>query len=325
MKWGLESQLQLEKYKIKYKIQIMNILIIGCNGFIGSHLAYYFYKLNFTIVGCDIGDFAATFINYFKTNQQNEGLENFISNNKIDYCINAAGSGNVSFSIQNPLVDFGSNTYTTIKILDLIKTYRPNCKYIHLSSAAVYGNPNTLPLTENHPQKPISPYGYHKWMSEIICSEYYNLYKIPITIIRIFSIYGTGQRKLLLWDICNKLMLKNEIQLFGTGLESRDYIHIQDFASLIDCIIKVDYFQGDVINAGSGKETTIREIADIFSRYYKGTKKISFSGNARNGDPSNWKSDISKAKSLGFNSITQLDAGIIEYIQWFNSINEYGQ
>jgi dTDP-glucose 4,6-dehydratase/UDP-glucose 4-epimerase len=299
----------------------MDLLIIGCNGFIGGHLARYFNDNGFCVFGCDIQDSAPSYIKYFKTNQQNEGLEGFLLNQRVGYCINAAGSGNVNFSIQNPIADFGSNTLGTIRVLDALRGFAPMCKYLHISSAAVYGNPKILPVSEDCPTKPISPYGFHKWMSELICQEYYQIYSIPSAIIRLFSIYGTSQKKLLLYDICSKLKLENQIQLFGTGNESRDYIHITDFAKLLHCIIKSDKFNCEIFNAASGCEITIKEVAEIFEKYYDNKKVISFSGEVRKGDPLHWRSDVQKINSIGFRPSVNFAHGIYEYINWFKTIS----
>jgi nucleoside-diphosphate-sugar epimerase len=298
----------------------LNLLVLGCNGFIGGHLAKYFHEQGFQIFGCDMQDNAPVYIRYFKTNQQNEGLDGFLLNQPIDYCINAAGSGNVSFSIQNPMADFGSNTLGTIRILDVLRLFAPSCKYLHISTAAVYGNPASLPVSEDFPIQPVSPYGYHKWMSEIICMEYNKLYSVPVAIVRIFSIYGVGQKKLLLWDICNKLINNDEIKLYGTGNESRDFIHISDFAALLNCIIQANRFEGDVFNTGTGEEIKIKEIATIVEEYFKHAKKIIFSGENKAGDPKNWKADIDKVKNLGFTPSVSLKEGIFDYLNWYSTL-----
>ena len=74
-------------------------------------------------------------------------------------------------------------------------------------------------------------------MSEIICKEYYHLYNLPITIIRPFSVYGNGLKKQLFWDICEKQLRNKNIILFGTGKETRDFLHISDLLQLIDALL----------------------------------------------------------------------------------------
>jgi dTDP-glucose 4,6-dehydratase/UDP-glucose 4-epimerase len=297
----------------------MKILIIGCNGFLGKNFSDFFSKKDLTVYGCDTVDHFEANITYFKTNLENDGLDVFLQKNEIDICINAAGSGNVGYSFEDPLADFNSNSSAVARILNLLKIYQPRCKFIHISSAAVYGNPASLPVNEKNACKPISPYGYHKWISEIICKEYYELFGIPISIVRPFSVYGEGQKKQLFWDLCKKLDQSDEVYLFGTGKESRDFIHAKDLAKLLLHIIRSSTFSCNIFNAASGIETSIAEAADIFIKNYKGRKKIFFSGKEKTGDPSNWRADVSLIKNIGYTPSMIFEEGIENYIKWFEA------
>ncbi|MBK6479818.1 MAG: SDR family oxidoreductase [Saprospiraceae bacterium] len=113
-------------------------------------------------------------------------MESIFRNERFDICINAAGNGSVAFSIGNPKTDFEANTYHVIKILDAIRMYQSECKFLQISSVAVYGNPIKLPINECDNLNPLSAYGFNKLMSEMICKEYHTLYNLPIAIIRPF-------------------------------------------------------------------------------------------------------------------------------------------
>lgn len=303
----------------------MNIIIIGCQGFIGSNLCNFFVNNNHHVWGVDVVEIPANVkYKYIKVSRLSSQWEGLLQTTTFDFCINAAGSGNVTYSVTHPLIDFEANTLDVIRILDAIKLHQPSCKYLHISSAAVYGNPVSLPTKETDLLQPISPYGYHKMMSEIICKEYALLFKIPITIVRPFSIYGNGLRKQLIWDICNKIAQNDEITLFGTGAETRDFIHISDFVLLIDLIIKNDKFTCEVYNAASGTETTINEVAAIFENHYAPSKKINFNNEIKSGDPLNWGADISEIKKMGFTPKADFKNSIIEYIKWFNNLKVNG-
>ena len=297
----------------------MNILVIGCNGFIGTNISKYFSNYGWKVFGCDFQESGSAHISYFQTNLRNEGLEVFLRNNLVEVCINAGGSGDVGFSIKEPVKDFDSNSTCVIGILDLLRKIKPKCKYLHISSAAVYGNPKSLPILENQICEPISPYGYHKWIAEIICKEYQTVYGLQIAVIRPFSAYGPQQRKQLLWDICSKLKDSKDILLSGTGNESRDFIHVTDLARLMHEIIKRDLFIGNVFNCASGIETSIGQVAEYFKEHYANKIDIRFSGELRPGDPLNWRADISSALSMGFKPSINLREGIIDYINWFTS------
>ena len=297
------------------------IIIIGAEGFIGSNLCRYLYEKGYEVWGVDIVSLQIpSFYNYIQLAEGSADLETLFSQQKFEYCINAAGKGDVGFSISHPLKDFEANTLHVARILDAMRITNNSCKYIHISSAAVYGNPLQLPVKEEDDLNPLSPYGYHKLMSEITCKEYFHLYNLPIAILRPFSVYGNGLKKQLFWDICKKLKQDNDIRLFGTGNETRDFIYIDDLLQLIKVIIDKSPFECNIYNAANGTETEIKQIAKLFVDHFPGKKKISFSGELKKGDPLNWKADISKVKQLGFMAESNLENNVIDYINWFCSL-----
>ncbi|MFY7965492.1 MAG: NAD-dependent epimerase/dehydratase family protein [Chitinophagaceae bacterium] len=299
------------------------ILIIGSQGFIGSAICNYFLKKGFDVVGCDIVDKSENCSYYYHkiTSDLSNDLVKIFAEHQFQLCINAAGSGNVPLSVENPLLDFKANVADVISILDAIKLHNSSCKYLHISSAAVYGNPEKLPVCENDLTQPVSPYGYHKLMSESICKEYYKLFGLKTAIIRPFSVYGAGLKKQLFWDLCQKISKSesNKIELFGTGEESRDFIYINDLVELIYLINAKDNFECSIYNAASGIETKINQLASIIQPFFP-TKKIAFSGQSRIGDPNNWVADISKSKSIGFANKVAIETGIEKYIEWFKHL-----
>lgn len=290
---------------------------MGSEGFIGSYLVKYFLNLGYSVSGCDLKEISNTRYSYKKVSIFSPEFEKVFKNQEFDVCINASGSGNVAFSVADPLSDFEVNTFSVAKVLNTLIRLKTTCKYIHISSAAVYGNPKYLPVNEFDEMVPVSPYGYHKFMSELLCKEFHFFYNVPIVILRPFSVYGNGLNKQLLWDICEKINAADSITLYGTGNESRDFVHISDLCELVSIIISKSLFNGDIYNVASGVETTIRQIADIFEYSFQNKKKILFSGKSKIGDPINWKADISKINQLGFRPNVSLEKGIKDYIDWY--------
>lgn len=297
------------------------ILVIGSQGFIGSYIVQHFLSDGLEVYGCDLVEFNTEKYHYQKISILSSDFEKIFLKNNFDVCINASGSGNVGFSVENPISDFEANSLAVIKALDTIRKYQPTCKYIHISSAAVYGNPKQLPVNESDLLAPLSPYGYHKMISELICKEYHHLYQLQISILRPFSVYGNGLKKQLLWDICQKLHQSDKITLFGTGNESRDFIHISDLVKLIDLIIQKSTFDCNIYNAASGVETTIKSLALIFEKQFNETKEISFSGQVKQGDPLNWVSSTDKLQQINFSTAVDFETGVINYLKWFRTIN----
>ena len=300
---------------------LKKILILGSEGFIGSNLVQYFLKENYNVVGCDISEASKNKnIVYIPNDKKPEFWNYLFTQTSPDICINAAGNGSIAYSIQYPLKDFEANCYDLVCVLEAIRLSSNFCKYLHISSAAVYGNPTDLPVREDGALNPISPYGWHKLQSENICREYSELYGINIAIIRPFSVYGNGLKKQLLWDICEKLRNSDRITLYGTGNETRDFIHINDLAKLIQIITEKDNYKCEIYNAASGIEVSVNHVAIIMKQNFDDSKNISFSGETKQGDPLHWQADISKITTLGFKPIMDFNKNLMAYVDWFKRI-----
>lgn len=297
----------------------MKILIIGSKGFIGSNLLLLFTNnSSHYCFGCDIAEDYKN-DNYFYINPKFISFDDIFKKNKFDICINCSGSANVSESITNPLNDFDLNVNNVAKILSSIKNYNSNCKFINLSSAAVYGSPKFLPIKELNQLIPISPYGSNKILSEQLCLDYFNYFKIPTVSLRIFSAYGPGLRKQIFWDWYNKSKINNVTLLNGSGNESRDFIYIDDLVRVIDLVIKFSSFEGNCINVANGEEIFINEIAEFYFNCLN--KKYSFSCNNYSFNPTNWKADISVIKGWGYKKSISIENGLKKYIEWVKELN----
>lgn len=292
----------------------MKILIIGAKGFIGNHCVEYFSKKH-EVWECDvILDYNRENYLYIEPNESD--FNEIFLKQKFDVCINCSGAANVPFSLEKPFNDFQLNTVNVFKILDGIRKFNPECKFINLSSAAVYGNPKQLPITEEGEPAPVSPYGIHKEMSEMICEEFHRFWNIKTACIRIFSAYGPGLKKQLLWDLSQKIKSYEFIELFGTGNETRDFIYIDDLVGLIECVIENCNFSGDIINAANGTQIKVSEIATLMKEAMGSNKQIMCKGTNRKGDPLNWEGDIKKVKDLGYIQKTYIAEGIKSYVTW---------
>lgn len=296
----------------------MKILVIGSKGFIGSNICkYYSSSKQVELWECDVLTSSIYTDNYFYVNASQPKYETIFKKQQFDICINASGSGNVSLSFNAPLNDFILNSFNVCKILDAIRLNNPKCKFVNFSSAAVYGNPSQLPIAENYEIKPLSPYGFHKSVTEKLCTEYYYFFKIRTCSLRVFSAYGPGLRKQLFWDIFQKSKAEgNLIELFGTGNETRDFIYIDDLCESINDVINNAPFKGECVNIASGIETDISTAADCLIQYLYPDKKIQFNGQSKKGDPLNWKADISYLKKFGFSPKISIKDGLLKYAEW---------
>lgn len=297
----------------------MRILIIGNKGFIGGHVFNYLKHLGHEVIGCDIvTDYQS--LDYIQIDATNSDYHLIFKNTIFNVCINCSGAASVPLSIKFPFKDFNLNTVNVFKILNAIKEYQPNCKFLNLSSAAVYGNPEKLPVFEDAILKPLSPYGIHKMQAEQICKEFNEYYDISTCSIRIFSAYGNGLKKQLFWDMYQKFLNQDFVELFGTGNETRDFIHIEDISRAIACVLEKATFIGQEINIANGESFTIKHIAEVFRDCLNSEKAIWFNNIVKSGDPLFWEADISLLKSMGYNPSVGIEEGINKYIKWIKEL-----
>jgi len=294
----------------------MKILIIGAAGFIGEACVHYFSKKNETTGFDCVGQRSKNMV----IDKDFMPLHQLVSQ-KFDAIINCAGSSDISDSFVNTGKDFQLNVLFIQQILESIKTTSPLTKIINLSSAAVYGNPKHLPIKEESLLLPCSPYGFHKLLSEQIMREYAKFNNLKTLSLRIFSAYGPGLKRQFFYDLYNKFRSReSEIELSGTGYESRDFIFILDIMQAIDVLLKNAQFNGEVYNIACQEETFIEAAAMLFANICGYTGKIKFSQEQLKGYPLNWKADISKLKSLGFSAETKLEEGLTLYYKWITAL-----
>jgi nucleoside-diphosphate-sugar epimerase len=298
----------------------LRILILGSEGFIGGHCVAHFTSGNHDVAGADLFEQPSRDYSYQKISRLSSELDELLERQAFDAIINAAGSGNVPYSMTHPVLDFEANCLDTVRLLDGIRRHQPKCKYLHLSSAAVYGNPSRLPIAEEDETLPLSPYGWHKLMAEQLCKEYSNLFGLRTAIARPFSVYGPGLKKQMFWDLYQKTKSGGPIELIGTGKESRDYIHVLDLVHAFENILEKSAMNADVYNIASGEEFTIEKVVRIYFDALNIKNGYAFNGQVRKGDPLNWRADVGRLTALGFSCEIELKQGLLELGDWLKTI-----
>lgn len=298
------------------------ILILGSKGFIGSHIRTSIEKQSsFECFCCDIVPDTTHDAAYFCIeNPENPDYAAVFSQTPFDVCINCSGAASVPDSLINPLRDFTLNTLNITKLLESIRTKAPHCVFINLSSAAVYGNPTNLPIAENAPVTPVSPYGWHKHFAEQICREYREIFGIKTISLRIFSAYGTGLKKQIFWDLTKKAFTDETIHVFGTGHETRDFIHIDDICNAIQLVLHNLESIPPVLNVANGIQYSTKTIVETICASLNCRKPVIFSKHNRTGDPLYWEADISFLKALGYKQTISLEQGTERYTSWVKEL-----
>jgi UDP-glucose 4-epimerase len=301
------------------------VLITGAYGFLGRNTAKVFNEAGYSVSGIGHGkwhnyEFERWGIrNWFESTITFEALVNL--NQTFDVIVHCGGGGSVAFSYQNPYEDFQKSVQSTLALLEFIRLHGKQCHFIYPSSPAVQGELGDKRIMENDPSNPVSPYGFHKKAAEELCLSYSKNFNLKVSIIRYFSIYGAGLQKQLLWDACLKIKnTEKEILFFGTGEETRDWLHVNDAVSLILAITNRGDNLIDIINGGSGIKTTVNDTLQLLVNLYGKKVDIRFNQVVKPGDPRFYHADISKALSLGWRPKMDLRHGLDEYLTYFKNL-----
>jgi UDP-glucose 4-epimerase len=274
------------------------IVVTGANGFLGSSFVGNLARTGYEVFGIVRGH-SDTYPSNFRTSSYRaDSFAKLLKDLRPEIVVQAAGAASVAASFDDPLGDYQSSVNLVYELFDGIRQSGLKPKVLLLSSAAVYGNPQKLPIPELSPLEPISPYGYHKLGIELVAREFSSIYGIPCVAARIFSTFGVEQKRLLIWDIYHKLMTMDRIILAGTGDETRDYLHGDD-------VVRYSMLLLNKLNAGfcpanmaSGSAVCVRDIAAAIQAILKTNKLIEFSGQGRPGDPRFWQADTTKLSEL---------------------------
>ncbi len=296
-------------------------LVTGAFGFLGRHVARRLSLSGWQVIGIGHGCWE---LEEYKQWGIDEWHVSDITVDALvehagmpDVILHCAGSGSVGFSLEYPYQDFQRTVGTTLNVLEFGRMHAQDAKIVYPSSAGVYGKVQKLPILETDPLSPTSPYGVHKRMSEELCGSYARHFGICVAVVRLFSVYGVGLRKQLLWDAAQKIM-RGERDFFGTGEEIRDWLHIEDAANLL--IKAADYASAvcPVVNGGAGRGITVREALCSLLECFGGGEPV-FTGATRVGDPPVYVADISSALAWGWSHVMGFENGLREYAAWFMS------
>lgn len=299
-------------------MKIKTVLITGAAGFIGRHVSLEFARQGWHVIGLGRGDWSDWhdygLSHWHRADVDLDSLLEYAG--KPDAIVHCAGGASVGFSISQPAIDFDLSVRTTSNILEFIRVHSPVTRLVYTSSAAVYGQVRTLPIMEETALNPLSPYGLHKRMAECLCELYSQQFGVSVSIVRLFSIYGVGLRKQLLWDACRKFD-QGECDFFGTGEEIRDWLHVEDVSRLLFTAAQNTSTQCPVINAGSGLGVPVAKILQHVSNQFRRDLNPRFSSQPKAGDPNAYIADISKASDWNWTPKIKWREGIAEYVDWY--------
>ncbi|MCX8174993.1 MAG: NAD-dependent epimerase/dehydratase family protein [Candidatus Micrarchaeota archaeon] len=289
------------------------IVITGGSGFIGSRLCSLLCEEGYPVRIIDIAppppgttaEFVrASVLDFPRMHRLFAGAE---------AVIHLAALVDVQGSIADPFSDFQVNAGGTLNVLEAARKAGVE-KVLYSSSAAVYGNPKEIPIAESHPTAPLSPYGLSKLTAERYVLLYNSLYGMKNVALRLFNVYGEGQRPSspyagVVAKFAEAFSEGRQPEIFGSGRQTRDFVHISDVARAFELALHCDGF-GFPLNIGSGKETSLIELVELMVRI-AGKKTQPVFREPKAGDIARSCADISLARQkIGYCPSVSLEEGL---------------
>lgn len=271
------------------------VLITGATGFIGRSIGEGWCNAGAIVIGVQCRGAVAPIDLPFPLHRIDADPADFaaaIDAAKPDFILHAAGSASVPGSIRDPAQDFASGPLLFQALLEGVRRSRFRPIVLFPSSAAVYGSPEKLPVEESAPSLPISPYGHHKAAAELLGREYAQCFGVPVQLLRLFSVFGERQRKLLVWELFRQFARDDEVVVQGTGNEIRDFLHIDDLAAIAAITAMEAERPFTILNVATGRGTSVREMAETMRAALGSSKTIRYANQARPGDPDRWIADV---------------------------------
>jgi UDP-glucose 4-epimerase len=285
------------------------VLVTGGAGFIGSHLVDRLVDEAYDVRVID---------NLYSGKLEN--IERHIKSGKVDFVkgdirdaslvkksligvdavFHLAAIISVPFSVSNPELTFDVNLVGTLNLLNACSEKNVG-KFVFVSSCAVFGDTKILPVNENASTNPISPYAESKLLAERDCLSFQQKGLLQSVVLRFFNVYGPRQGMNdysgVITRFINRAKEGQPLTIYGDGSQTRDFVNVNDIVQALLACIKSSGANGEVFNIGSGKPTSVTELAKTVLEFTGQDLEIRYEL-ARAGDIKDSYADISKAKRL---------------------------
>lgn len=308
---------------------VSKVVVTGGAGFIGSRLVRKLLGRGYSVIVLD---------NFHSGSLEN--LRDLLGEDKVDvvrgdvrdrHIVRKALKGadsvahlaaliDVEASVRDPFVTHDVNVNGTLNVLH--EAVRAGVKrFVFASSTAVYGDANPLPLREDYPPRPISPYAASKAAAEGYCPAFNKCYGLETVVLRYFNVYGPGQRNSAYSGVITRF-LENALNdkpliIYGDGKQTRDFIYVDDVVEATVLALKGDGVEGEAFNVCTGKPTSVNELVEIVRAIAGKDLRVVYN-KPRKGDVRNNYGDPSKAeKTFGFKAKTSLREGLEKMLKSF--------
>ncbi len=303
----------------------MKALVTGCAGFIGSNLVDKLLESGYEVIGIDC------YTDYYPKSIKERNISEAVKNHnfkliqedilnmsefpEVDYVFHLAAQAGVRASWGKSFDIYTKNNIeATQRILEFYKE-RSIKKLVYASSSSVYGDVQ-LPMREDSPLRPLSPYGVTKLAGENLCYLYWKNYDIPTISLRYFTVYGPRQRPdMAIHKFVNAILNKKAITIYDDGTQMRDFTYVSDVVSANIAAAEKNIV-GRVFNIGGSSEISVNMLIEKIS-HRVGMDAIVRYEEKQKGDARFTRADVSSAKeNLNWTPRVDLDKGLTKYIDW---------
>lgn len=315
------------------------IFITGAAGFIGYHMTHRLLKEGYDVLGVD--NFNAYYkpllkrdrISYLKTrypetkvldfNIVNPEIESIIENYAPDVVLHLAAQAGVRYSLENPWAYIESNLVGYQRILEAVKKTKPK-HFVFASSSSVYGSNSEMPYkTSDRVDAPVSLYAVTKRSNELMGKVYSDLFKIPSTALRFFTVYGSwGRPDMAYFSFTKKILRDEPLQVYNNGNLKRDFTHISDIVESIVRLLNQPPAGTEpyrVLNIGASKPIPLMEFIETLESVI-GKKAIVELKPHQPGDVLETYADVSALEEITqYRPKISLKEGLTEFYEWFES------
>lgn len=303
----------------------MKVLITGGAGFIGSNIVACFLAAGHEIVVLD--DLSSGYEKNLRPFAQVELVRGDVRDEQavaratrgVEVIIHLAASVGNQRSIDDPIRDSEINVIGTLRLLEAARRVGAR-KLVFSSSAGIFGELKTLPIREDHPAEPDTPYGASKLAAEKHCLAYAKLYPgFEAICLRYFNVYGVNQRYDAYGNVIpifvHRVLRGEALTIYGDGEQTRDFVNVSD-VSRANLRAAVSRGVSGAFNIGSGTRITINALVESVRRA-SGRAIDVHHGPPRKGDVLHSLADVSRARAaFGYDPDARLDDGLAEYFRW---------
>jgi dTDP-glucose 4,6-dehydratase len=307
------------------------VLVTGGAGFIGSHLVDRLLEEGFRVRVVD---------NFFSGDQKNlaqhkdNKLFEFVEGDirdfdlvktvikGVDFVLHQAALVSVPRSCEDPVLSNEINVVGTLNLLQACVDADVK-RFVFASSCAIYGDSDLLPITEDSPVKPLSPYAIDKYACEEYARIFSETYGLETVGLRYFNVYGPRQKvgsySGVISVFVNCFLDNKSPTVFGDGNQTRDFVHVKDVVNANLLALAKENISGEVFNISSGKKITINSIIEIIQKIMDKKSEV-FYAEPRSGDIRHSFANIKKAQNvLGYKPSVKFEEGLREVVKWYST------